>query len=49
MKLQTKLMLGFSLILLMTLTLSGASYYLSGKMSLFSREAAYIEKARLRC
>ena len=36
MKLQTKLILGFSLVLFMTLALGGASYYLTDEMSRFS-------------
>lgn len=36
MKLQTKLILGFSLVLFMTLALGGASYYLTEEMSRFS-------------
>ncbi|WP_302616501.1 hypothetical protein, partial [uncultured Desulfovibrio sp.] len=46
MKLQTKLMLGFSLILVMTLSLGGASYYLTGTMNRLSTEAAYIESSK---
>ncbi len=46
MKLQTKLVLSFSLILAMTLGLGVAAYYLTNDMGLFSREAAYIENSK---
>lgn len=46
MKLQTKLILGFSLVLFMTLALGGASYYLTEEMSRFSGQAAYIENSK---
>ena len=46
MKLQTKLILGFSLVLFMTLALGGASYYLTDEMSRFSGQAAHIENSK---
>ena len=46
MKLQTKLVLGFSLIILMVIGLGGASYYLTEEMSRFSGQAAYIENSK---
>ena len=42
MKLQTKLMLGFSVVLFMVVTLGGTSYYLTETMSHFSGQAGYI-------
>ena len=47
MKLQTKLILGFSLVLFMTLALGGASYYLTDEMSRFSGQAAHIENSKI--
>ena len=46
MKLQTKLILGFSLVLFMTLALGGTSYYLTDEMSRFSGQAAHIENSK---
>ncbi len=46
MKLQTKLMLGFSVVLFMVLTLGGTSYYLTETMSHFSGQAGYIENGK---
>ena len=46
MKLQTKLVLGFSLVLLMTLGLGIASYYLTENMSVYSAEAAYLDNGK---
>ncbi len=46
MKLQTKLTLGFSLIILMTLALGVAAYYMTENMARFSRQAAYIENSK---
>ena len=43
---QTKLILGFSLVLFMTLALGGASYYLTDEMSRFSGQAAHIENSK---
>ena len=46
MKLQTKLVLSFSLILAMTLGLGVTDYYLTDKMGLFSKQAAYIDNSK---
>ncbi len=46
MKLQTKLILGFSLLILMTIGLGATSYYLTEDMSRFSAQAAYIENSK---
>ncbi|WP_288957508.1 methyl-accepting chemotaxis protein [uncultured Desulfovibrio sp.] len=46
MKLQTKLVLGFSLVLLMTLGLGIASYNLTENMSVYSAEAAYLDNGK---
>lgn len=45
MKLHTKLTLGFSLVILMSLALGGTAFYLTEKMAKFSGQAAYIENS----
>ena len=46
MKLQTKLVLGFTLVLLMTLGLGITSYYLTNNMSVYSAQAAYLDNGK---